>query len=62
MAKGLRATVNKRNKTKLRSGVFGPVTDARTERLSAKLLELAAQPKPEKNEMEVDTEGVYLLT
>ncbi|KIW00712.1 uncharacterized protein PV09_07697 [Verruconis gallopava] len=54
MAKGLRASVNKRNKSKLRSRVFGPVEDARTERLSAKLLELAQQPKPVRSEMEVD--------
>jgi hypothetical protein len=57
MAKGLRASVNKRNKSKLRSRVFGPVETARTERLSAKLLELAQQPKPTRSEMEVDTQA-----
>ncbi|KAL4976194.1 hypothetical protein BDW66DRAFT_135856 [Aspergillus desertorum] len=46
MAKSVRASVQKRNKAKLRSTVFGPAVDARTERLSAKLQELAAQPKP----------------
>lgn len=56
MAKGLRASVKKNNKSKLRSKVFGPVVDARTERLSAKLLELAQQAKPAKSEMEVDSE------
>lgn len=46
MAKSVRASVQKRNKAKLRSTVFGPAVDARTERLSAKLQELASQPKP----------------
>lgn len=46
MAKSVRASVQKRNKAKLRSAVFGPAVDARTERLSAKLQELASQPKP----------------
>merc|ERR1711981_1356082 len=55
MAKGLRASVTKRNKSKLRSRVFGPTEDARTERLSAKLLELAQQPKATQDtEMLVD--------
>ena len=42
MAKGLRSRVKKVNKQKLRSNVFGPVEEARKERLSAKLLELAS--------------------
>ncbi|PLB49538.1 hypothetical protein P170DRAFT_475829 [Aspergillus steynii IBT 23096] len=46
MAKSVRASVSKRNKAKLRATVFGPAVDARTERLSAKLQELASQPKP----------------
>jgi len=46
MAKGARASTKKSNNSKLKSRVFGPVEDARTERLSAKLLELASQPKP----------------
>ncbi|EAU33411.1 predicted protein [Aspergillus terreus NIH2624] len=50
MAKSVRASVQKRNKAKLRATVFGPVVDARTERLSAKLLELASQPKPSTEE------------
>ncbi|KAL4958826.1 DUF2423 domain-containing protein [Aspergillus stella-maris] len=50
MAKSVRASVQKRNKAKLRSTVFGPAVDARTERLSAKLQELAAQPKPSHQE------------
>lgn len=31
---------------RLKKGVFGPVEAARNERLSAKLLEIASQPKP----------------
>ncbi|KAI9040881.1 DUF2423 domain-containing protein [Aspergillus affinis] len=50
MAKSVRASVMKRNKAKLRANVFGPVVDARTERLSAKLQELASQPKPTNQE------------
>jgi hypothetical protein len=46
MAKGARASTRKANNSKLKSRVFGPVETARTERLSAKLLELASQPKP----------------
>ncbi|MCJ1395257.1 major facilitator super transporter protein [Xylographa bjoerkii] len=50
MAKGLRASTKKANRVKLRSRVFGPVEDARTQRLSAKLLELASKPRPRKDE------------
>ncbi len=46
MAKGARASTKKENNRKLKSKVFGPVEDARTARLSAKLLELVSQPKP----------------
>lgn len=56
MGKGLRSSVNKTNNRKLKKNVFGPVESARTERLSQKLLELAAQPKPPKAEMEVEGE------
>ena len=45
MAKGLRSKVKKANKQRLKSNVFGPVEEARKERLSAKLLELAAEPR-----------------
>ncbi|GAB7357257.1 hypothetical protein MBLNU459_g8232t1 [Dothideomycetes sp. NU459] len=54
MAKGSRSSVRKTNNTKLKARVFGPVENARTERLSAKLMELAAQPKPPKVEMDVE--------
>jgi hypothetical protein len=46
MAKGARASSRKANNSKLKSKVFGPVETERTARLSAKLLELASQPKP----------------
>lgn len=41
MAKSLRARSKKVNRSKLRTTVFGPIEDARTERLSTKLIELA---------------------
>lgn len=56
MAKGLRATSKKNNRVKIRSRVYAPVDEARTERLSQRLLDLASQPKPTKTEMEVDAE------
>ena len=53
MAKSSRASSVKANNQRLKKNVFGPVEDARNARLSAKLLELAAQPKPQKDaEME----------
>ncbi|KNG47160.1 glycosylphosphatidylinositol anchor synthesis protein [Stemphylium lycopersici] len=52
MAKGLRASSKKANRTKLRAKVFGPVEQARAERLHAKMLETIAQPKPERSEMD----------
>jgi hypothetical protein len=58
MAKGARASTKKVNHQKLKSRVFGPVESARTERLSAKLLELASQPKPKpvKDDIVMDSE------
>ncbi|CZR58961.1 uncharacterized protein PAC_08853 [Phialocephala subalpina] len=58
MAKGARASTKKANNAKLKSKVFGPVESARVERLSAKLLELASQPKPEpaKEDVAMDAE------
>ena len=52
MAKSVRASVSKRNKAALRKKVFGPVVDARTERLAAKLQEIASQPRPEREKAE----------
>jgi len=56
MAKGLRASTRKRNNAKLRATVFGPAIDARTERLSAKLQAIAAEPRPiQEKLMDVDS-------
>ncbi|KIH90700.1 hypothetical protein SPBR_01073 [Sporothrix brasiliensis 5110] len=52
MAKSARASSRKNNNQKLKKNVFGPVESARTERLSAKLMELAAQPAPVKEAKE----------
>lgn len=52
MAKGARASTIKSNNARLKANVFGPVETARTERLSAKLLELASAPKPLREEAE----------
>ncbi|KAI4269608.1 MAG: hypothetical protein L6R38_007406 [Xanthoria sp. 2 TBL-2021] len=46
MAKGLRSSVKKANRSRLRSRVFGPVEEARKQRLSAKLLSKAVEPSP----------------
>ncbi len=48
MAKSARASSRKANNQRLKANVFGPVEAARADRLSAKLLELASQPEPEK--------------
>jgi len=53
MAKGARASSRKANNSKLKSKVFGPVETERTARLSAKLLELASQPKPVRDDVSV---------
>lgn len=59
MAKGLRSSRNKVNNSKLRSKIFGPVEDERKQRLSAKLLELAAKPamKSQEDAKMADEEG-----
>ncbi|KAI1766404.1 hypothetical protein GGR53DRAFT_486678 [Hypoxylon sp. FL1150] len=46
MAKSSRSSSRKANNQRLKAKVFSPIEEARAERLSAKLLELAAQPKP----------------
>lgn len=57
MAKSARSSVKKNNNQRLKKDVFGPVEAARAERLSAKLLELAKQPKPEKEaDVKMDTD------
>lgn len=62
MAKGLRSSTKKANKSKLRSKVFGPVEGARKERLSAKLLDLASHSRPRleaENRLGEDKRGRY---
>lgn len=64
MAKSARASVIKKNNQRLKANVFGPVEQARAERLSAKLLELAKAPKPEreadtKMDVENDDDGEF---
>ena len=55
MAKSARASRVKTNRTNIRKRVFGPVEDARMKRLSAKLMQIATEPKPEQPEgMDVD--------
>ena len=55
MAKSARASSRKVNNQRLKANVFGPVEAARAERLSAKLMELASQPKPQRDtEMKAD--------
>lgn len=49
MAKSSRSKVKKENNRRLKTNVFGPVEAARNERMSARLLEVASQPKPERN-------------
>ncbi|KAJ0324280.1 hypothetical protein COL5a_007947 [Colletotrichum fioriniae] len=57
MAKSARASVIKKNNQRLKANVFGPVEQARAERLSAKLLELAKAPKPEREaDIKMDVE------
>ncbi|KAK5065066.1 hypothetical protein LTR84_000901 [Exophiala bonariae] len=55
MAKSARSSNTKRNNRNLRAKVFGPAHDARTARLSAKLQEIAAKPRPTDDKvMQVD--------
>ncbi|KAJ6787732.1 hypothetical protein PWT90_03480 [Aphanocladium album] len=60
MAKSGRSSTRKANNRRLAASVFGPAETARAERLSAKLLELAKQPKPETSDanMEEDADVV----
>lgn len=57
MAKSSRASAIKKNRTAIKKKVFGPVEDARAARLNAKLLELASQPKPAREDMEIEETG-----
>lgn len=56
MAKSKRSSSRKANNQRLAATLFGPAVTARAERMSAKLLELAKQPKPETSDAK--TEGM----
>jgi hypothetical protein len=59
MAKSKRASVIKVNNQRLKANVFGPVEAARLERLSSKLLAIAAEPKPVRDV--VMDEGMFAM-
>ena len=61
MAKSSRSSTKKENNRRKAAAVFGPAELARDERLSAKLLELARQPKPKPEAPDVNMDGKYLL-
>ncbi|GAB0135854.1 hypothetical protein EsDP_00004176 [Epichloe bromicola] len=54
MAKSARSSSKKENHRRLYAKVFSPAEAARNDRLSAKLLELAKQPKPESSDTNMD--------
>lgn len=56
MAKSSRSSTRKANNQRLAAKVFGPAQAAREERLSAKLLEVAKQPKPESSDVNMNSE------
>lgn len=56
MAKSARSSTKKENNRRLYAKVFSPAEAARNERLSAKLLEVAKQPRPESSDANMDGE------
>lgn len=54
MARSSRSSAKKANNQRKAAGIFGPVEAARAERLSARLLEIANQPKPESSDVNMD--------
>ncbi|KAH8170749.1 hypothetical protein LIA77_09530 [Sarocladium implicatum] len=54
MAKSSRSSARKANAHRRATNINGPVEQARAERLSAKLLEIAQQPKPETSDVNMD--------
>ncbi|KAG6001785.1 hypothetical protein E4U21_003802 [Claviceps maximensis] len=62
MAKSARSSTRKQNNRRLYAKVFSPAEAARNERLSAKLLELAKQPKPESSVAKMDSELLQVLS
>lgn len=63
MAKSQRSSVTKANNQRLKKNVFGPIEAARQQRLSARLLAIASQPKPvpEKEMKDAAEHCVYLI-
>lgn len=62
MARSSRSSVIKANNQRKAAGVFGPVEAARAERLSARLLELARQPKPESSDATMgEANGMFCI-
>jgi hypothetical protein len=62
MAKSARASSRKKNNQRKAANIFGPAESVRAERLSAKLLELAKQPKPESSDVAMKTDdGMSLV-
>lgn len=57
MAKSSRSSTKKFNNQRKAASIFGPAESARAERLSARLLELAKQPKPESSDVKMNTDG-----
>lgn len=62
MAKSSRSSTKKANNQRLAANVFGPVEKARAERLSARLQEIANQPKPESSDVNMDGQCSLPLT
>lgn len=56
MAKSSRSSTRKNNAHQRAVKINGPVEQARAERLSAKLVELVNQPKPETSDVNMDGE------
>lgn len=56
MAKSSRSSSKKVNNQRKASTINGPAELARAERLSARLLEIARQPKPESSDVNMDGE------
>lgn len=54
MAKSSRSSARKANAHRRATNINGPVEQARAERLSAKLVEIAQQPKPETSDVNMD--------
>ena len=59
MAKSSRSSTKKNNNQRKAASIFAPAENARAERLSAKLLELAKSAKPESSDVKMNVEGRF---